>query len=112
MAEICITRTGNTVEDYTLTLETSPGSATGNMIYEYSNYLIINLADVDYSSNAQTFVFRSNETRVCRTFPTADDNIALEGNETFTVRLTSTTSGIIGANNEGTVTIIDNDGNI
>ena len=77
-----------------------------------NSYLFINLANVDYSSSSQTFVFRSNKKRVCRTFSIIDDDIALEGNETFNVMLTSTTSGIIGSNNEGTVTIIDNDGNI
>ena len=77
-----------------------------------NSYWIINVADDDFSSASQTFVFRANETRVCRNFSLIDDNIALEGNETFNVVLSSTTSGIIGSQNTGVVTIIDNDGNI
>ena len=46
---------------------------------------------------------------VCYNFSIEDDNLALEGNESFNVVLSSTTPGIVGFNNTALVVIQDND---
>ena len=62
------------------------------------------------------FLFRPTDTQVCRFVPVVDDNIALEGNESFAVSVTGTSPGVDGTPEETTttttevITIIDNDG--
>jgi hypothetical protein len=94
--KICVSRTGDTLLDYTLTLQ--PNQISGGAT-----------AGVDFNSSPQTFTFSASDTTVCRMFPTTDDNIALEGNEGFSVTLTSTTTGIIGPTDTATPNIMDND---
>ena len=64
----------------------------------------------DFSTAPISFVFRPGDTTICRFVPVVDDTIALEGNETFVVNLTSTTPGFMTTTPSVPVIIRDNDG--
>ena len=69
------------------------------------------LADSDYNSISSSMVFPAgstdNATR-CVGITVIDDS-ALEGDQTFTVTLTTSDPGVILGTNIATITIIDND---
>ena len=64
----------------------------------------------DFSTAPIRFVFGPSDTTICRFVPVVDDTIALEGNETFVVILTSTTPGFRTTTPSVPVIIRDNDG--
>ena len=67
---------------------------------------------LDFSTASISFVFRPSDTTICHSIPIVDDTIALEGNETFVVNLTSTTPGFMTTTPSVPVIIRDNDSKI
>ncbi|XP_019849170.1 PREDICTED: uncharacterized protein LOC100641243 [Amphimedon queenslandica] len=100
-AMICVQRNGRTDRNYTVTIQPSliSGGAQSS----------------DFSTAPIMFLFRPTDTQVCRSVPVVDDDIALEGNENFSVSVTGTSPGVDGTPEETTttttavITIIDND---
>jgi len=68
---------------------------------------------VDFEPISRTFTFPSGNNSACTTIAVADDHVALEGAEQFTVELTLPPGqpGLqLGSNRQTTITITDNDG--
>ena len=63
----------------------------------------------DFRADQQTLNFTHNVNMICRNFSIEDDNLALEGNESFKVLLSSTTPGLVSFNNTALIVIQDND---
>ncbi len=66
-------------------------------------------AGLDYTSTSGTLSFTSSQDSKSFTVPILDDGIVNEGNETFTVTISSPTDCTIGSPSSATVTISDND---
>lgn len=90
---VTVTRTGDTAATSTVHYATSNGTAT---------------AGSDYTNTSGDLTF--GPTVTSRTFdvPVIDDSL-VEGNETFTVKLTAPTGATLGSPSIATVTIVDND---
>jgi hypothetical protein len=70
------------------------------------------MAGVDYTSISEVKTFSSgspDSAARCVNIPILDDG-ALEGNETFTLTLTTSDPDVMLGNNVTTITIIDNEG--
>ena len=73
------------------------------MIYHYTD-------PKDYTSAETDLTFTPESSRLCVNIPITNDTV-VEGNETFTVTVTSNDTTVqTGPNSNSTVTIIDNDG--
>ncbi len=118
--EVCIRRTGDTVNDYNVTLEakmnTGGNIANGNRIsrrilqYYIPRFLSI-LAPADFTAELKTVSFPSGQTTLCVEFDLNPDDIALEGDEQFNVMITTVGSGAeIGSPSTSSITIVDDDG--
>ena len=101
-ATLQVTRTGGSAGAATVTYTLANGTATGGAS--------CGTAGVDYMNTPNTVTFAAGQTTANITVPICDDGIT-EGNETFTVTLTGTTAGTIGAPSTTTVTILDDEGN-
>ena len=64
---------------------------------------------VDFIAMKHTFDFPPFKTEVCSPFEIVDDKIALEGNETFIVMITSVSPGANIGVNTSYITICDDD---
>ena len=93
---ICIDRTGNATISYDLALQTvADGSADEGS---------------DFVPYIYTFTFGPHIHQMCHNFIIINDNLALEGNEYFSVVLTSTSTMLTMNISSTTVTIGDDDG--
>ena len=64
----------------------------------------------DYTSTETDLTFTPDNSRICVNIPITNDRI-VEGNENFTVTVTSNDTTVqTGPNSNSTVTIVDNDG--
>ena len=68
-------------------------------------------AESDYRTTTFTLTFEPSRIgqRLCGNVPIIDDNVGLEPNKLFSVRITSVTNAVIG-DSESCVEIIDDDG--
>ena len=90
---ITVTKTGNTAVPATVHYATSDGTAT---------------AGSDYTATSGDLTFLPNDTSKTFTVSITDDTV-YEGNEGFTVTLSSPSGASVGAPNPATVTITEND---
>ena len=90
---VTVTRTGDTAGTSTVHYATSNGTAT---------------AGSDYTNTSGDLTFGPTVTSRTFTVPIIDDSL-VEGNETFTVKLTVPTGATLGSPSTATVTIADND---
>ena len=90
---VTVTKTGNTAVPAAVNYATSDGTAT---------------APSDYTTTSGTLTFAPTETSKTFTVPIIQDTV-YEGNETFTVTLSTPVGATLGAPNPATVTIIDDD---
>ncbi|HEY0430095.1 MAG TPA: Calx-beta domain-containing protein [Pyrinomonadaceae bacterium] len=91
---LTVTRTGGAASGVSINFGTANGTATGG---------------VDYTATSGTLTFAANETSKTIIVPILEDAL-VEGNENFTVNLTSPTGGAtLGTPASLTVTITDND---
>ena len=65
---------------------------------------------IDFISGTQTASFAAGSTRACVEFIIVNDNIALEGDETFTATFATPDGFNPGEPQTATIAIIDNDG--
>ena len=83
-------------------------------IPKMSHYeIFFSAADSDYITITMMFTFRPSQTpTLCGNVQIIDDNLGLEPNELFSVRITSVSGAnvVIGDPDESCVEIIDNDG--
>ena len=117
MVQVCATLSAanDTEGDFTITLATTGGDDTGwsDDKNHCLSILVYNLATAqsDYTSVSSNRVFTSgstdNDTRCVNI--TVEDDEALEGDETFTVTLTTSHPNVIIGQVMTTVTIMDND---
>jgi hypothetical protein len=91
---LTVTRAGGTTGVATVNYATSNGSAS---------------AGSDYENTSGTLIFTAGETSQNISVPITNDT-ATEGNETFTVTLSSPTGASLGTPSASTVTIVDDDG--
>ena len=78
----------------------------------WDNPFLSNTADSgsDFLAGTQTASFTAGSTRTCVNFVIIDDDLALEGDETFTATF-ETPDGFVSADpTTATVTIVDDDG--
>ena len=71
--------------------------------------LLLILDSDDFIAVKQIHEFLPSETKVCSPFEIVDDKIALEGNETFIVMITSISPQAIIGVNTSDITICDDD---
>jgi hypothetical protein len=90
---LTVTKTGNTLVPATVSYATSNGSAT---------------AGSDYTTRSGTLTFLPNQSSQSFTVPITQDTV-YEGNEQFTVTLSTPVGCSIGSPNPATVTILDDD---
>ncbi|HKP45019.1 MAG TPA: SBBP repeat-containing protein, partial [Pyrinomonadaceae bacterium] len=100
---VSVTRTGFSSGEATVNYATSD-SATGNCNVVSGNAS----SKCDYEASFGTIHFAAGETVQSIHIPLVDDSYA-EGNETFTISLTSPTNSNLGSPATATITILDND---
>ena len=104
-ASLTLTRTGDTAGSATVFYETTD---TDNFTVNCANIAGNAFARCDFATSLDTVTFASGETSKTLLVPIINDSWA-EGNETFTVALSSPAGATLGANATATVTINDNE---
>ena len=104
VARINIFRAGPTSSTASVDYRTSDDAALTNCS------VVNNIASArcDYATSVGTVRFAANETLKTITIPIVDDSYA-EGNETFTITLSTPSSATLGAPSTATITITDNE---
>lgn len=87
---------------------TKSGTATGSLSVNYATTDATALSSSDYTNTSGTVTFLASDTTKTISVPTIDD-IAVEGNETFTMTLSGASAGSVIGTAVGTGTIVDND---
>ena len=116
-AEICLDLSVPLSTDLQVVVSASAGTGTFHFTFmsifsQCDNPIVSNTADSgsDFLAGTQTASFTAGSTRACVNFVIIDDDLALEGDETFTATF-ETPDGFASVDpSTATVTIIDNDG--